>query len=181
MPAISQEALCALVTERDPGLVRVLERIVEHPHREIVVDTPLVELDELTEPYTEGFLDLITSPGKMSPARYEPIHFTYEQRLFQFTHVYDARSRVTFDTYPNRFVRHFLLRFRDTLSRREEELTCAASELARRIDGLFQASFLKDVNPVHHISAEHNVLRKDPNYREILRLHIGLARLHTTG
>lgn len=177
MAVVSQEALIAIASAREPGLVRVIDHILEHPHREIVVDTPLVPLEDLTEPETESFLDLITSPGMMSPAKEPPIHFNYMGRKFQFTHVFDSRPRVTFDTYPNRYVRYFLLRYRDALARTSEEMIPEASELARRIDGTLSSSFLREMSPLHHVSSVHNVLRKDPNYREILRANITLGRL----
>ncbi len=173
---IDPEVLVELANGRERTLVQVVERILEHPHREIVVDTPLVELEGLTEPETERFLDLISDPGALAPAKEPPVHFDYNGWNFQFTRVFDARPRATFDTYPNRFVRHFLRRFRDALMSRENPPDDAA-RLARRLDALVANSVLNDVRPLHHISADHNVLRKDPNYLEILRMSVALTRL----
>lgn len=176
MLALDPQAVLDLATAHEPGLLRVLANILEHPHREIVVDTPLVELEGLTEPDTERFLELITDPGALSPAREEPTHFLYDSYPYQFTKVFDARPRVTFDSYPNKFVKHVVLRYRDALTSHPEAPE-ASLKLARQIDGLIQGSVLKEVSMLHHVSADHNVLRKDPNYREILRLSISLSHL----
>ena len=167
---------------QDPSILQVLGQILEHPHRELVLDTPLVELEGLTEPETERFLELIADPGSLSPTNEEPVHFNYEGLDYQFTKVYDARPRITFDTYPNRFVRHVLLRLRDLLTHPTQAPDPQAQKLARRIDGLIQSSVLASCSPLHHISAEHNVLRKDPNYREVLRLSVEMThRIHDAG
>ena len=172
-------ALVALAEEGPLGLCQALDRILEHPHRDVVVDTPLVELEELTEPDTERFLDLITDPRRLLRARYPPVHMEYEGRQFQFTHVYDARTRVTFDTYPNRFVRHFVDRYRDAL--KHAPPSEASRRLLKRLDATIQGSVLHTVSPLHHLSVDHNVLRKDPSYREVLRCSVSLARLATRG
>ena len=150
------------------ALIPVVERILQHPHREIVVDTPLVQLEELTEPETEGFLELVTDAGTLAPAKDSLVHFEVEDRRYQFTHVYDQRPRVSYDTYPNRFLRWFLGRWRDALA--------ADDPTRRRIDGLIASSILKSVGALQHVSADHSVLRKDPNYREILLASVRLSQ-----
>lgn len=177
-PRLPDPADLVAIAAHEPSLVQVVEHIIEHPHRELVVDTPLVELEGLTEPDTERFLELISDPGALSPAREEPIHFDYDGRNYQFTRVFDARPRITFDTHPNRFVRHFLMRYLDVLSRTGDR---GAEDLARRLEGLLQQSVLTECSPLHHLSADHNVLRKDPNYREVLRCSVLLTRLLVRG
>jgi predicted component of viral defense system (DUF524 family) len=108
--------MLALAESGRPTLLEVLMRILEHPHREIVVTTPKVGLEELSEPDTEGFLDLLSDPTSLAPAQDRPTHFEYEDREYHLTHIRDRRSHITFDTYPNRFVKHFLTRYRRALS-----------------------------------------------------------------
>lgn len=154
------------------ALIPVVERILVHPHREIVVDTPLVQLEELTDPETEAFLELVTDAGTLAPAKDQLVHFEVEGRNYKFTHVYDQRPRVSFDTYPNRFLRWFLGRWRDALDPQDA--------IRRRIDGLIASSVLKSVGALQHVSADHSVLRKDPNYREILLASVRLSQLLAT-
>jgi predicted component of viral defense system (DUF524 family) len=172
---IPPEKVLSIVYGRKPDLVAVLVQIAERPHRELVVDTPLVEMEGLTEPDTERFLDLVVDPGALSIAKQPPIHVTVDDRKYQFTRVYDKRPRVTFDTYPNRFVCHVIRRLRDALM--SSGKTGEAADLARRLQGLVRASSLQEAGAIHHVSADHNVLRKDPLYREVLRCSTELTRL----
>ena len=160
------------------GIFKVVTQILEHPHREILMETPIVELEELTEPETERFLDLVMNPGTISPAKaHTPVHFSYEGRDFQFTHIHDLRRRITFDTHPTRFLRHFLVRYRDALKSLKAGDDESVTSLIRRIDGILGSTFLKDVGVLGQVSTNHNVLRKDPHYREILRAHVALGQL----
>jgi len=170
-------ALLDLMLGGHPSLLDVLDQIVEHPHRAMEVDTPVVELEELTEPDTEGFLKLVTDPSHLAPADGRPTHFTHGGRNYHFTHVVDRRRRITFDTIPNRFVRHFLERFRRVLKQGSAAATDDGARVRRRIQALLGSSFLADVGKVHRVSVDHVVLRKDPNYRRILEASIALGRL----
>ena len=51
----------------------------------------VVEVEELSEPDTEGFLKLVTDPSHLAPADGRPTHFTHGGRDYHFTHVVDRR------------------------------------------------------------------------------------------
>lgn len=159
----------------DPPLLRLIERILVHPHRELVVETPLVALEDLTEPETEAFLELVCEPGALRPAREEPIHFVTDDgtgRRFQFTEVYDRRPRITTDTYPNRFLKYVLMRYRDALKRCHEP---GAVELVRALNGLLARSVLATAGAIEHVDTSDSVLTKDPDYRRVLQFSLRLA------
>ena len=181
MRNVPLDKLLLIPKSTEPDLVSVIQHIVEHPHREITVDTPLVELEELSEPETEALLELVMNPGTISPAKRDtPVHFDYEGREFQFTHVYDVRRRIMFDTHPNRFLRHFLIRFCDALKRAGAGKKDDGKALLTTLSGFVAGSFLKDVTALASVTTDHNVLRKDPNYQQILKASVALSRL-TTG
>ncbi|MFT5429564.1 MAG: putative component of viral defense system (DUF524 family) [Myxococcota bacterium] len=173
-PQSKSEALIALVQAGEPNLLQVLATLAEHPHRELVTDTPLVSLQDLTEPDTERFLELVTDPTALSPAWDEPVHFQYQGFSYQFTKIYDARPRVTFDTHPNRFVVHVVRRLQDALLDTEDE---AAQTLAATLGGLLSRGGLAQCGTAQRLTADHNVLRKDPNYREVLKLSVTLSEI----
>ncbi len=176
MRPLDPAAVLAIAHSHDPSLFEVLSQIAERPHRELVTDTPLVDMEGLTEPDTEGFLDLVVDPGALGWAKHPPVHVEVDGRKLQFTRVYDRRPRITFDTYPNRFVCHTIRRFRDALTSTEAP-PLEALELARKMQGLIRASSLQEAGPIQHVSADHNVLRKDPLYREVLRCSVALTQL----
>ena len=168
------DSLVALADSTQPTLLMALERIVESPHRELHVESPRVGLDELTEPDTERFVDLLGEAGVLSPAHREPIHFEHDGRKWQLTEVYDARPAISQDTYPNRFVRHVLHRYRDLL---RAQSCPKAHELARRLSPMLDHTFLGSVGSLTVISTDHNVLRMHPDYRVLLQLFVGLTRV----
>ena len=169
----STDALVSLAQDTTPSLLMALERIIERPHRELHVETPKVGLEELTEPDTERFVDLLGEAGVLSPTRREPVHFEHEGAKWQLTEVYDARPSITQDTYPNRFVRHVLTRYRDMLRKAGG---IDADTLARRLSPLIDRTFLGSVSPLTHVSTDHNVLRMHPDYRVVLRLFVALSQ-----
>jgi predicted component of viral defense system (DUF524 family) len=176
-PTHSEDALVHLAANTNPPLLMALERIVERPHRELHVETPKVGLEELTEPDTERFVDLLGEAGVLSPTQREPIHFEHEGSKWQLTEVYDARPTISQDTYPNRFVRHVLLRYRDLLRRAESK---DAAALARRLSPIIDRTFLGTVRPLTHVSTDHNVLRMHPDYRAVLQLFVALSSITST-
>ncbi len=165
--------LAALAQATQPTLLMALERILESPHRELHVETPRVGLEELTEPDTERFVELLGEAGVLSPARREPIHFEHEGQTWQLTEIYDARPIISQDTYPNRFVKHVLQRYRRML---RADGTPDATDLARRLSPLLDHTFLGTVGPLTIVSTDHNVLRMHPDYRIVLRLFVALTR-----
>ena len=171
--AAHRQALLELLTGGEPSFVRVLEEICQRPHQEVVVETPLVPIESLTEPDTERFAELVSDPTTLSPSAEEPIHFRYEGGSYQFTQVYDARPRASHDTYPNRFTRHVARRAVDAL------LAAGAAGLAGRLRALIERGPLSSCSPIHRVSVDHNVLRKDPHYRVVLQTHVALTALLT--
>jgi predicted component of viral defense system (DUF524 family) len=138
-----------------------------------------VDLQELSEPDTESFAELVMNPGTISPTRpHTPVHFEYEGREFQFTHIHDTRRHVSFDTYPNRFLRHFLSRYRQALC----EAGSGAKEATQRLMGQIDTaiSALSEVSQISRVSVDHNVLQKDPNYRQILLASITLSKIDSS-
>jgi predicted component of viral defense system (DUF524 family) len=171
------DQLLALNSGSKPYLMQTVAQILAHPHREIRVETPLVPLEELSEADTESFAELVMNPGTISPSKaHTPVHFEYEGRDFQFTHIYDTRRQVSFDTYPNQFLRHFLRRYRQALCDAGPEESEDVRSLLRQIDAAI--SGLAEVSAISQVSAHHNVLQKDPNYRQILLAGIALAKIH---
>ena len=166
-----RQALIDLLTRGEPSFMRVVAEICQRPHQEVVVDTPLVAIEDLTEPDTERFAELVANPTTLSPAKEEPIHFRYEGGAYQFTNVYDSRPRATHDTYPNRFTRHVARRAVDAL------LAAGDTGLAGRLRSLIERGPLSSCSPIHRVSVDHNVLRKDPHYRVVLQTHVALTAL----
>jgi len=170
--------ILALLTDGRPALLDVLDRIAAHPHRAIQVDTPVVSLEELTEPDTEGFLALVSDASRLAPAGDRPTHFRQGGRDYFFTHVVDRRRRITLDTPPNRFVRRVLEQFRDALAAMDDADE-AVGMAKRRVQALLGHTFLADIPRSTKVSGEHVVLHKDPHYRRVMEASVALARLRT--
>jgi len=166
----------ALLTDGRPSLLDALDRIVAHPHRAIEVDTPVVSLEELTEPDTEGFLALVSDASRLAPAGDRPTHFSQSGRDYFFTHVVDRRRRITLDTPPNRFLKRVLEQFRDALKKLNAEDPAVAGA-RRRLQAFLGHTFLAEIPRSARASAEHVVLHKDPHYRRVLEASVALSRL----
>ena len=69
---------------------------------------------------------------------------------------------------------HVVRRLRDALLDTKDP---RASTIAGTLADLLTRGSLAECTPAHRLTADHNVLRKDPRYREILRLSVELSRV----
>ena len=166
-----------LATTASPDLFRALARLVRHPHRSVVVEHPLVDLSDLRHPTPDGLLAALFEADALVPVPREPSHFAIDGRRYLMIRSVDRRPRVSYDTYPNRFVKYVLNRYRRALQHLPDPSHPDVTRVIASIDGALAIPAFREVRRLHRVTAADPVLQRDPVYRRLLLLHLDLGRL----
>lgn len=99
-------------------------------------------------------------------------------------YIWDRKSVVSYDTVPNRFLKHFfyyLIKITDILlSHVKKDLKTEdvkfINSFRRKIRHYEKASFLKDVKKMKHFNVNSMVLYTDKNYSQIYNIYLDLRK-----
>lgn len=153
-----------------------LRQIAADPHRGLHEDTPIVNLEDATDPDTERLMDLITEPRALSWADSDPVHFEIDGEPVRFTELPDRRVRITTDTAPNRFVKHVVALYARELRGADRATEPRAVRLLRELEALSRSGGLGAATMPSVVSTADPVIAKDRRYSRILAAYLALAR-----
>jgi len=153
-----------------------LRQIAGDPHRGLHEDTPIVNLEDATDPDTERLMDLITEPRALSWADSDPVHFEIDGEPVRFTELPDRRVRVTTDTAPNRFVKHVMALYARGLRGADRASEPRAFRLLRELEALSRSGGLAAASMPAVVSTADPVIARDRRYSRILAAYLALAR-----
>ena len=178
---------------REPHrLDRLLLSIVSNPDKKLITEQSWEDLAFATSPSMEGLYEMFTRSEIMVRAEAEG-HFRYgagsPEQSYRFTQVLEEQSHLSYDTYPNRFVKFFLkfmitqLNEVEALLRKnmEDETTykywdVQAKVRERTIRKYLNTGFFQEVSDLHGMMGSSQVLQNEPRYREVFKAYLDLVR-----
>ncbi len=170
-------------TERK--LDKALQAIIDNPHKTLISEEVSRDIDEVgvISPYrimdmafdSQGVM-VVNSGG----------HFKIEEKRFAFTKAYDEVVKISYDTYPNRFVKFFLKYLytdlhsiieaiqtyikpeRQILKSYYEDFINRANEIKNKyVLRFLSRDFFKEVSDLKHLTIPPQVLLKEDRYQTV--------------
>ncbi len=180
------------------NLKKVLNSIMENPHKILVKEDMLKEIQDIETPAYHLLPELITEGRAIRKVSAHP-HFIFNKNGYQFVKAYEEVSRITYDTYPNRFVKFFLKLLKMELSSIEEELNSllikeekelykryfewlrdeiepSLGEMKRECNRILNRDFFKEVSDIHLFSTPSQTLLKDYRYQQVFSAYLDLIK-----
>ena len=139
-------------------------------------ESPIVAIEDAADPDTERLVDRVDDPRSIAPAPDDPVHFEVDDLPCRFAELPDRRVIVGPDTYPNRFVRHFVTRCVRLLTGSTDD----EGRLRGRVASLISSGPLASVGTLTIVSLDDNSLRRDPRYARVVAAHVALSLTHPT-
>ncbi len=167
-------------------LWRALEAIQDAPHKVLMPHTLLVAPGEATAISSELLANSTLEPDGIA-ITHRRRDFVARGEKWRFLKVYDEQNQISYDTPPNRFVRHFLRAVINHLRQLQRQVTrlngrgCAEvrGELARllaRLRALIDTStVLAQSAPLLVLPLDDLSLNHDPRYRIVLMAYLDLG------
>lgn len=161
-----------------PSLTRTFLAIRSNPDK--VIRTRMVEREpqEVISPDVDSILEAITS-ARIRRAEKNISHFSYGRRDFAFTALLDEETYISYDTYPNRFLKYFLEFLKITAFkcidevRGKSEYEHSFTEsiihdveegIKRDVQGFLYLDWMQNVQHLTHLAPPPQKLLKDPFY-----------------
>ena len=175
------------------NLEQVLQNIIDNPHKVLLTEEKLKNIEEITVLSPFRMFDVITS-GECLKRVSNGGHINFEGKEFQFTKAYDEEARISYDTYPNRFVKFFLkfiLFLLNTclndLNRRDEEgetnfktflksLIEESNRMRENTLRFLSRDFFYEVSDLRHLTQPPQVLLKEERYKTIFKSYLDIIR-----
>ncbi len=174
----------------------ILNSIIENPHRILVKEEVLKEVSETETPLPYLLLDLATESTNIKKISSYNYHFKINNDKYLFVKTYEEKTKISYDTYPNRFVKFFLKFLRQELNNIEEKLKSlkensaykeyfewietkiepSLEEMKKVVNQILNKDFFKEVPDVFRFSSPPQVLLKEYRYQEIFSAYLNLIR-----
>ena len=171
-----KKSLKAILADPDKALVTVSQY---NP----IEDVRIPDMSRLMDPIFMGHLTKVGSEG----------HFSFGGNQYRFTRAYSVESRITYNTYPNRFVKYFLkfaygLMVRGLKALEEKALGEEDGELVefvrnkvrdilhKDIIPLLNAPWMEEVEDMTHLAPPPQKLLQNEFYSDVFYNYLDLVR-----
>ena len=171
-----KKSLKAILADPDKALVTVSQY---NP----IEDVRIPDMSRLMDPIFMGHLTKVGSEG----------HFSFGGNQYRFTRAYSVESRITYNTYPNRFVKYFLkfaygLMARGLKALEEKALGEEDGELVefvrnkvrdilhKDIIPLLNAPWMEEVEDMTHLAPPPQKLLQNEFYSDVFYNYLDLVR-----
>jgi hypothetical protein len=178
--------------KRRPPLGKTLRAISLNPDK--IVKTRRIERypHEVSMPDVDGMMEAITS-GNIAKAGARA-HFYYADKFYAFTRLEEDEAYISYDTYPNRFLKFFLRFLKNTANlsidivQREikenkvegnfanQIINEVRNYILKEVEPFLMQDWMNDVQPLRHIAPPSQKLLKDTNYSSAFFDYLDLIR-----
>jgi len=179
------------------NLKGILNSIIENPHKVLVKEEVLKEIQDVETPACHLLPELATDRTAICKATTGHFHFEIDKEQFQFVKAYEEVSRISYDTYPNRFVKFFLKLLKRELNSIEEALTLQGKDnehykkyfdwllngiepklddMKRDVNKTLNHNFFQEVADIHFFSTPPQTLLKEYRYQQIFSAYLDLIK-----
>ncbi len=178
------------VFERDPHgsipLRKSLKAIFNDPDKALVTASQYSPLEDVRIPDTFRLMEPIFM-GHLARVKGKG-HFSSGGDLYCFTRAYKVESRVTYNTYPNRFVKYFLkfayglmVRGLEALGEEDEEFVGFVRKKVRDIlrediIPLLNAPWMEEVDDITHLAPPPQKLLQNEFHSDVFYNYLDLVR-----
>uniref|UniRef100_A0A7C3YTE9 DUF2357 domain-containing protein n=1 Tax=candidate division WOR-3 bacterium TaxID=2052148 RepID=A0A7C3YTE9_UNCW3 len=182
------------------NLKGILNSIIENPHKVLIKEEVLKEIQDVETPVCHLLPELATESTAIRKVSSNPYHFEIGGEKYQFVKAYEEVSKITHDTYPNRFVKFFLKLLRQELSNIEEEInswekedneyykkyfkwllngpepSLSLNEMKRDVNRILNHNFFQEVSDIRFFSTPSQTLLKEYRYQQVFSAYLDLIK-----
>lgn len=180
-------------------LKKILNSILENPDKKLVKEEILKEIQDIETPVAHLLPELVIEGSAIRKVNFDYAHFINNGQGYQFTKAYEEVSRVTHDTYPNRFVKFFLKILKLELTNIETELYALIEkdensqykkyykwlmdeiepplkDMKRDVNRVLNRDFFREVSDLRFFSSPPQTLLKEYRYQQIFSAYLDLIK-----
>jgi len=182
------------------NLKGILNSIIENPHKVLIKEEVLKEIQDVETPVCHLLPELATESTAIRKVSSNPYHFEIGGEKYQFVKAYEEVSKITHDTYPNRFVKFFLKLLRQELSNIEEEInslkkedneyykkyfkwllkgpesSLSLNEMKKDVNRILNHNFFQEVSDIRFFSTPSQTLLKEYRYQQVFSAYLDLIK-----
>jgi predicted component of viral defense system (DUF524 family) len=174
-----------------------LNSIIDNPDKKLIKEEILKEIQDIETPACHLFTELISESSAISRTNSDIYHFKVGNNKYRFVKAYEEISRITYNTYPNQFIKYFLKYLKQDLNIIEEALRlflndkCSESykiiieklfipsinEIkGKNVNRILKREFFNDVSELKYFSTTSQTLLKDFRYQKIFSSFLELIK-----
>jgi predicted component of viral defense system (DUF524 family) len=182
------------------NLKGILNSIIGNPHKVLIKEEILKEIQDVETPVCHRLPELITENGAIRKTSSNSHHFKVGTENYQFLKVYEENSKIIYDTYPNRFIKFFLKFLRQELVNIEKRMhflianekektslrkyfdwilngiSPSVREMKKSINIILNHDFFKEVTDLRFFTAPSITLLKDHRYQQVFSAYLDLIK-----
>ncbi len=174
------------------NLKLVLQNIIDNPHKVLISEDVYKNIEEVTFVSPYRLMDMITSADGLQEVNQG--HFSAGGRSFIFTKAYDEVTRISHDTYPNRFVKffiHYLYTELNSLIASLESMEKESLVVSKYFENYLKIAmeiknknllrflhhdFFNEVSDLRHLNVPPQTMLKEERYSTVFKSYLELIK-----